>query len=606
MDLTSVDLRFLLAQLHMDSLKSQPTRGHIKEALRDLPKGTAGLDKTYEQAMKRIEGQEEGYRDLAKLILSWIVHARRPLSTFELQHALAVRAGMAELDEDFVPEVEVLGSICAGLITVDEQSNTIRLVHYTTQKYFERTGISWFPRAQMDITATCVTYLSFDVFAVSFCQTDKDFEERLQLNALYDYAARNWGHHARAAVAEVNGSILDFLENEAKVSASSQAMMASGSYYGYSQRVPRQMTGIHLTAYFGLRQATLALLKNGHHPDLKDTEYGWTPLLWAAQNGHEAVVKLLLADDRVYPDSKDTEYGRTPLSWAAGKGHEAVVKLLFEKGADVESKDTKYGRTPLWQAAENGHEAVVKLLLEKGADVKSKDEYGRTPLWWAAGKGHEATVKLLLEKGADGESKDTKYGRTPLRRAAETGHEAVVKLLLEKGADVESKDEYGRTPLWWAAGKGHEATVKLLLEKGADVESKAKYGQTPLRRAAEWGNEAVVKLLLEKGADVKSKDWYGRTPLWPASEKGHEAVVKLLLEKGADVESKDKYGEMLLWRAAKGHEAVVKLLLEVANVELRYGKKKRLTSDELIKLAGRPTTYWRVLAIMSVKRRTSR
>jgi ankyrin repeat protein len=39
------------------------------------------------------------------------------------------------------------------------------------------------------------------------------------------------------------------------------------------------------------------------------------------------VVKLLLAQDGVDPDSKDTS-GRTPLSWAAENGHEAVVKLL--------------------------------------------------------------------------------------------------------------------------------------------------------------------------------------------------------------------------------------------------------------------------------------
>jgi ankyrin repeat protein len=203
----------------------------------------------------------------------------------------------------------------------------------------------------------------------------------------------------------VNESILGFLENKAKVSASSQAMMASRSHYGYSQRLPRQMTGLHLTTYFGLRQAMLALLKNGHHPNLKDAEYDWTPLLWAAHNGHEAVVKQLLANNRLDPNSKGTEYGPTPLLWAAGKGHEAVVKLLLKKGVNIESKDTKYGWRLLGQAAESGQEAVAKLLLEKGADVESKDRHDQTLLSWAAGRGDEAVVKLILEKGANVESK---------------------------------------------------------------------------------------------------------------------------------------------------------------------------------------------------------
>ena len=95
--------------------------------------------------------------------------------------------------------------------------------------------------------------------------------------------------------------------------------------------------------------------------------HGLISLHIAAINGHEAVVRLLLADDRVDPDSKDKYGGETPLSRAARNGHEAVVKLLLEKGADLESKE-KYDRTPLSRAAENGHEAVVKLLLEKGAE----------------------------------------------------------------------------------------------------------------------------------------------------------------------------------------------------------------------------------------------
>ena len=43
------------------------------------------------------------------------------------------------------------------------------------------------------------------------------------------------------------------------------------------------------------------------------------------------MVKLLL-EKGAELETKDND-GRTPLSWAAEKGHEAVVKLLLEKGA---------------------------------------------------------------------------------------------------------------------------------------------------------------------------------------------------------------------------------------------------------------------------------
>ena len=43
--------------------------------------------------------------------------------------------------------------------------------------------------------------------------------------------------------------------------------------------------------------------------------------------GHEAVVKLLVERGDVEANSKD-DSGQTPLSYAAEDGHEAVVKLL--------------------------------------------------------------------------------------------------------------------------------------------------------------------------------------------------------------------------------------------------------------------------------------
>ena len=189
---------------------------------------------------------------------------------------------------------------------------------------------------------------------------DEEFKARLQLYTLYNYVAQNWGHHARAASSNVGPVLLDFLESEAKVSSSIQALMIFGNSPGYSQFWPKQLRGVHLTAYFGLEEAMIVLLKNGHDPDSEDDD-GRAPLSLAAENGHEAVVKELLTIERVNADSKDYYTSQTPLSIAAERGHEAVVKqLLATAKVNPDSMDSN-GWTLSW-AAENGLEAVAQLL----------------------------------------------------------------------------------------------------------------------------------------------------------------------------------------------------------------------------------------------------
>jgi len=491
--------------------------------------------------MERINGQQAGFQLLAKNVLSWITCAKRPLTIRELQHAIAVEVGEAKLDNDNLPEIGDMVSVCAGLVTIDEESGIIRLVHYTTQEYFELTQKRWFPDAETDIANTCVTYLLFDTFKSGLCPTDEEFEARLRDNAIYDYAARNWGHHARKAPL-TSQMMMEFLESDSKVEASIQALMATKRYpshANYSQEFPRYITGSHLAAHLGLEDAIKKLLIRGHKLDLKDSDLRM-PLSWAARSGHEAIIALLSAQGIADLDSKDIS-GQTPLSHAAGNGHESAVKLLLTMdGVDPDSRDN-FSRTPLSRAAMFGHAAVVQLLLaQDSVDPDPEDDDSETPLVLAAMYGHDAVVKLLLDTGrVVPDFKDAKYGRTPLSYAAEGGHQTVVKLLMATSrVNLDSKDNGGRTPLSYAIAKAQTETIHSLLRYGAspttiDIRLKGllHYAIVNVNCTLD-----IVKKLLMLGAPTNLVDIDNMTPLHYTVRFNRQDIAELLIQNGVPID----------------------------------------------------------------------
>ncbi|KAL7945818.1 hypothetical protein V8C42DRAFT_357458 [Trichoderma barbatum] len=361
-----VDGMFLLAQIYLNSLSDKVTPKAINIALKGFQKPTPGsneaqrasvLGLAYEQAMLRINGQQSGFKDLAHQVLLWI-------------HALAVEVDALELDEDNIPSIQDMVS-----------SNVIRLVHYTTQD------------AEIIMADICTAYLMFDTFERGPCQTKHDFQERLELNPLYDYAAHNWGHHARKA-SKAPPKAMQFLESKLKMRASVEVL----NYHDWVtkeevQHLADQTTSLHLAGYFGIEEIVEALLKT---IDVTATDYdGATPLSWAAYQGQEAIVKLLLAIPGVVPDTKNN-FGYTPLSLAAYRGHEAVVKLLLAiPSVDANSRDND-GCTPLIHAAGNGQEAVVRLLLAAGAEVDTRDKSDQTPLMVAQNIGSSNFIMVYI------------------------------------------------------------------------------------------------------------------------------------------------------------------------------------------------------------------
>ncbi|KAJ9217078.1 hypothetical protein DTO166G4_1133 [Paecilomyces variotii] len=499
----AVNGMFLLAQLYVDSLMRKKSPKAIRSLLEELTNGSKTYDSAYDNAMQRIEDQVTDQKEMAWEVLSWITCAKRPLTTTEIQNALAVELGESDLDEDNISDLDDIISACAGLVTVtvDASSSVIRLVHYTAQEYFERTWTRWFPDAHKSIATTCVTYLSFNAFRAGICATDTEFEARLEEYPLYSYAARNWGHHAWMQLVSED-ILIAFLEDTPKVDACVQAVFARKGFTSlgdYSPRVPLSFTGLHLAAYFGLAKTVWSLIQHCDQSHLKDS-MGRTPLAWAAYTGHDSVVKFFL-DKGVNACERDGD-GRTPISLAASMGWVGVVNVLLEYHIDPDSCDVD-DQTPLSWAAYRGHEEVVRLLLEKGANPDSKDKDGQTPLFWAASNGWVRLVALLLEHLVDPDPKDM-HGRTPVSYAAENGDSAVVELLLEKGAKPDSIDIEAHSPLFWAAHYGHKGVLGLLQAKSA--------GLSPYVPTMD-GTDCVMENTLEKEVSQSHPNTSSHPPL---------------------------------------------------------------------------------------------
>lgn len=341
----------------------------MRKAVETLP---TTLHETYDEVMRRIASQEDGDAWLGRKVLSWISYAKRPLTVAEIQHAVSVEPHATGISEEDLTSKDILVSVCAGIVTVDQGGDIIRLVHYTAQEYFLKKRSIHFQNAEQEIAITCLTYLSFDNFREGYCETYEALESLLEENPLLDYAARHWADHAREVTEVVMESARKFLKEKTRTSLAFQVMVIhSRRYPPYSQNPSKDMLGLHLCAYLGLHGVTLRMLEMPLKVDVVESS-GRTPLSWAAEQGHEAVARLLL-DKGATVDAADTKSGQTPLSWAAKGGHHVVVRFLLNKGAEIDARN-KYGQTPLWCAARNKHDTVVRLLLDKGAKVEAKDD----------------------------------------------------------------------------------------------------------------------------------------------------------------------------------------------------------------------------------------
>ncbi|KAJ7266737.1 hypothetical protein C8J57DRAFT_376911 [Mycena rebaudengoi] len=492
--ISNVDGMFLLAKLHIDSLTIKNNVKAVREALKSLP---TDLERTYNEAMDRIEAQGQDNRTIAKRVLIWIANTKRPLSVAELQEAIAIEPGTKTLDQDGLLDPDILLSVCAGLVVINHADGTVRFIHYTTQDYMDGVQTSKFASAQTEIARGCLTYLLYNDFLQLPDPSDK-LDALVQEHALLEYSFRYCLVHAIGQPElMLQDMILAFLAHASRWLHKFWPFIRDKEYTPSPWHIYyHDVRPLFIAALFNLQETAKYLLV--HDTSIREQHKGQS-LIGAALSGSLGMVQLLISQG-VDVNARGGYYGNA-LQAASQEGHEAVVQLLLDQGANVNAQDRKNWNA-LQEASYGGHEAVVQLLLDRGADVNAEGGFYGYALQAASDKGYEAVVQLLLNRGADVNVEGGRYG-TALQAASRNGHEAVVQLLLDRGADVNVQGGHYGNALQAASYDGYEAVVQLLLNRGVDVNAQGGRFGTALQAASLFGHEAVVQLLLVHGALLK-------------------------------------------------------------------------------------------------------
>lgn len=489
--------RFLLPALQIQSIINGPTAGDMEDAIEARPHD---LHQAFYQTIARIQRQPDGRKRLGMSVLLWISHARGSLTVAELSEAMAVKPGNTSLNPRRRPSQHMMVECCMGLVTVDPESSSIRLVHYALQEFFRDQREELFPSGADQIADVCIGYLFFDDFARGCCEAEAEIVRLLKDFPLLRYASSYWGYHVRASHCDrTSGLALELLHSPSRRALSIQVQRFSEGYRAIYWK-PDEVTSYDAFQYacsFGLETAARGILESG------DTDVNA-----ATHNGTTALIR------------------------AASSGHMDLVKFLMSRGADP-TKANWYG-SALHCAAEAGKCESIRFLLDSGMNVDLRDDFGRTPLHCATDQRHVSAIELLLDMGADPNTRDH-VGTMLIHDAALVGDERLMRRLLrDEGVDTSATTIRGKTALHCAATGGHAKLVRMLLDAGVEIDAKSDGGCTALHLAAWWGREDVVRLLVDAGANVNAKSDDKTTARYFAAAANHESIQELLVEHGAE------------------------------------------------------------------------
>ena len=575
----------------------------------------ANLSEAYGSTLKRILEQAPNRSDLAIRIIGWVSHAERHLKVDELRHALAVEKGSHNIDVEDLTSTKIILQVCIGLLILDSESGTFRLIHYTAQEYFRQLH-QQFAGIHLDITETCLTYLTYQPICQGPCNTVEALRRRYESMPLLSYAAQCWGHHAVKVEQDVGPQILQALKHDSIRTSSFQALQYRELNHAdlaaaLFESLPTGLEPLHVAAYWNLSLTGKILLEEGADANGSDKQC-WTALHWASSRGSGAMVETL-QEYRVDINARDFS-GWTPLFWAAIQGHEKIVRRLLEKKADHLLIDSN-GWTCLHWAASKGNSSITRVLLDHHANFKANQPSSKmslrdltvadaqqiyrprtkpnakTALEIAAEKKDESTFDTILEDlSTRGNSQsfnevwkqrgwDDPRVNVPWRIMTKADHfdsKGLKRWDIEEGCG--SPEAWKTKLLHGAIRDGKVLVVELLVKLGADI-NKSYGGKIPLAHAALLEDPSIAIILLSNGAHETQANRHrddDRSLLETAIARGFVRTAEAFIQGGFDVNLKCKNGETPLFlacRALRKHDDNVteSLPLTMVNMLIKHG-----------------------------------
>ncbi|KAH6904787.1 hypothetical protein BKA70DRAFT_519053 [Coprinopsis sp. MPI-PUGE-AT-0042] len=408
---------FLHASLQLATLRECPNICEVRTALATFP---TDIDDLYQKTWQRIRDLAPAKALLARNALTWVAHATRSLTIEELRAAVATCPGTHKSTPDRLPQESVLIGVCQGLLTVEEETRVVRLVHYTAKATMERLTT---PQPHALLAAVCLAQLTDTGFQHTTLKSRKDLVQALQAEPFLSYAYHSWSTHAQQSLGDPLSikRLASFVEScvAFPVLCKSLGLLPNFDVLG----------PLHLVAYFNF-PLTLAGSDSLQNPNQGTENLGETALSLACMQGHEAAVKKLLDLPNISVNSASFD-GTTALMWASTQGLEGAASLLIAYPClDINAADVG-GWTALISAATRGHKSIVALLLSHpDVDINVASKTRNTALVLASKEGHEEVVTLLLSCPNVDVNAANQYEATALAKAAKAGREGIVKLLL--------------------------------------------------------------------------------------------------------------------------------------------------------------------------------